>query len=190
MDCRLTDADGRLLLLLARAAVNEYVSSQHRLDVRSYVMLKRLETPRATFVTIRRGDALRGCIGHTRHANPLPMSVRDSAISAAVQDPRFPPVGLDEVASLRYEVSVLGDGESADSPYRRVGSLEEIQIGRDGLYLQLDGASGLLLPQVAAEHGWDPLTFVVALCAKAGLDGQAWRAPGAQLYRFTAQVFS
>ncbi|HRV09064.1 MAG TPA: AmmeMemoRadiSam system protein B [Acidobacteriota bacterium] len=140
-----------------------------------------LQRPAAVFVTLREGGHLRGCIGSTVARVPLYQAVTQSAASAAMQDPRFIPVRLDELAVLEYEISIL-------SPLRLIVSPEEIEIGRDGLMVELDGYRGLLLPQVAVEHGWDRDTFLAQTCIKAGLPPDAWRDPDAVLWAFSALV--
>jgi uncharacterized protein (TIGR00296 family) len=92
------------------------------------------------------------------------------------------PVAHEELAELTIEVSVLGHQQA-------IASVSEILIGMHGLTIEADGKRGLLLPQVAAEHGWDAATFVSHVCAKAGLPIDAWAWPGARLESFTAQVF-
>jgi AmmeMemoRadiSam system protein A len=132
----------------------------------------------AAFVTLRIGDELRGCIGHVEAVGPLWESVRDMARAAAERDDRFSPLRPDELPALRIEVSVL----SPMTPLRP----EEIQVGVHGLYVRRNGQAGLLLPQVAVEHGWDAAEFLRRTCEKAGL------APGApaELLGFTVERFS
>jgi AmmeMemoRadiSam system protein A len=136
------------------------------------------------FVTLhdQSGD-LRGCIGSIQATAPLLKAVASSAVSAALRDPRFPPVRPDELESLHLEISVM-------SPIVPVTNVEEIEVGRDGLIISRGGAAGLLLPQVASEYGWDRETFLSQTCRKAGLPADAWRAPGTRIERFSAEVFS
>jgi len=134
----------------------------------------------AVFVTLRIGDDLRGCIGHTEAHQALWESVRDMAAAAAERDHRFSPVRPDEVSRLRFEISVL----SPMSPIRP----EEIVVGTHGLYVKRDGvASGLLLPQVAVEWEWTPGEFLRRTFEKAGL---AQPDPQAKVYGFTVERFS
>jgi len=134
----------------------------------------------AVFVTLRIGDDLRGCIGHTEAHQPLWESVRDMAAASAERDHRFPPVRPDELSRLRFEISVL-------SPMTRIRP-DEIVVGTHGLYVKRDGvASGLLLPQVAAEWEWTPEEFLRRTFEKAGL---AQPDPQAKIYGFTAERFS
>lgn len=142
-----------------------------------------LASPGAAFVTLRRNRELRGCIGciEPRPAG-LAATVISMAAAAAREDPRFAPVGVRELESLSVEISVLG-------PLTPVTGADDIVIGRDGLVVEHHGRRGLLLPQVATEWGWDPVTFLAQTCRKAGLPAEAWTA-GARIWRFGALVFS
>jgi len=141
------------------------------------------------FVTLKIDGELRGCIGLIEGRAPLSQGIQDMAIAAATEDPRFPAVEPDELAKIDIEISVL-------SPMIPVTRLDEIQVGRDGLLLRKYPGSGLLLPQVPTEYGWDRDTFLNHLCLKAGLppgshlgpDGKSLAAD-AKLWRFTAEVF-
>jgi AmmeMemoRadiSam system protein A len=134
------------------------------------------------FVTLRSGDgALRGCIGHLSPEVPLAQTVARVAVASASEDPRFGPVGRDELDALRIEVSVL-------SEYAPIAP-DAVEIGRHGLMIRCQGKSGLLLPQVAPEHGLDREAFLTAVCRKAGLPREAWRDPECVLQGFTAEVF-
>lgn len=132
------------------------------------------------FVTLRRGDQLRGCIGHLEADRPLAEVVARAAVAAAFEDPRFPPVTAAELEDLAVEISVLG-------PMQPVRDPSTIEVGRHGLVVQSGRRRGLLLPQVAPEWGWDRETFLEQLCLKAGLPRGAWRA--AELFTFEAEVF-
>lgn len=132
------------------------------------------------FVTLKLGERLRGCIGHIVGAGPLYMTVVRMAQAAAFEDHRFQPVTLDEMTRLEIEISVL-------SPITPCPDPEAIEIGRYGLIISKNGRRGLLLPQVPLEWGWDRLTFLDQLCAKAGLRAGEWK-QGAELYWFEAVV--
>lgn len=134
------------------------------------------------FVTVKIDRGLRGCIGLLQSDQPLYESVAEMAVAAAMRDPRFPPMSRNELERSNIDISVL-------SEFVRVENPEEIQPGRDGLYVRRGIYSGLLLPQVATEYGWDRETFLDQTCVKAGLGPGAWRSPGMEIYRFTAEVF-
>jgi hypothetical protein len=140
-----------------------------------------LELPRGVFVTLRENGALRGCIGTIRPVEPLASAVRDMAEAAALEDPRFRPVTPEELPALEYEVSVL-------SPLQILPDWHDAEVGRDGLLIISDRGSGLLLPQVPVEMGWDLTGFMEGLCTKAGLPVDAYTGD-VVLYRFQAEVF-
>lgn len=144
---------------------------------------KTLKEKRGAFVTLHKRGRLRGCIGYIQGIRPLYQAVIDMAEAAAFDDPRFPAVTKEEFPELDLEISVL-------SPLSQVEELSEIQIGRHGLYITLGAFSGLLLPQVATENGWDRETFLEQTCLKAGLPPEAYRDEEARLYLFSAEVFS
>ena len=133
------------------------------------------------FVTIFCQGELRGCLGRVTSDMPLPQLIRHLAQEVADSDPRFDPVNAGELHEISVEVSVL-------TPEREIESVLEIEIGRHGLIVERGGQRGLLLPQVAPEHGWDRETFVAHTCLKAGLSPDSWR-HGARLFVFEAQVF-
>lgn len=138
---------------------------------------------RGAFVTLTLDGQLRGCIGHVVGVEPLWQTVRDNATSAAFRDPRFPPLDADELSRVEIEISAL-------TPLREIRTLDEIEIGRDGLMVVRGTARGLLLPQVAGDLGWDAETFVRHTCRKAGLPPDCWDHPAARWYAFSAEVFS
>ncbi|MCK4298893.1 MAG: TIGR00296 family protein, partial [Planctomycetes bacterium] len=124
----------------------------------------------------------RGCIGRIVGDMPLYKTIIEYAVHAALRDPRFPPVTRSELPDLHIEISVM-------TPLERVTDVSDIQVGRDGLLIKVGYNQGLLLPQVAAEYGWDRDTFLAHTCRKAGLPLDAWKSPPAEIYRFSAQVF-
>jgi AmmeMemoRadiSam system protein A len=136
------------------------------------------------FVTLRKDGALRGCIGNFTQSIQLGDALERAATGAACQDPRFPPVRPEELEQLTVEVSLLHSRELlGDSPDVRLSS---IVISRHGLDIQYYGRTGLLLPSVAVDHGWDAFTFLCEVCRKAGLPVDTWKDPGATVYRFSA----
>lgn len=142
-----------------------------------------LQPVAAAFVSLhtKSGD-LRGCIGTTRAEEPLWQAVRDAADAAARRDPRFTPVKASEYADLHVEISVL-------SPMTPIKP-EDVVVGTHGLYLLHAGRAGVFLPQVPTDWGWDRRTYLRQLCLKAGLPPDAWGDPAAELFGFTAEVFS
>jgi hypothetical protein len=166
------------LLRIARAATIACVT-EGRMSSEPPVHPK-LSEPGRAFVTLRRGGRLRGCIGYTEPHAPLYRVVRECAVAAATEDPRFPRVTKEEVADLRIEISIL----TPLSPIRP----EDVTVGVHGLQIRKGANRGLLLPQVAVEHGWDRQMFLSQVCRKAGLPPDAWK-EDAELDSFTAEVF-
>lgn len=141
-----------------------------------------LQEPRGAFVTLHKRGALRGCIGFIEAVKPLAATVQEMAYAAAFRDPRFPPLSAAEWPEIDIEISVL-------SPLQRIQSVEEIQVGRHGLYIRRGPYHGLLLPQVATEYGWDRDTFLQQTCRKANLPAKAWQDPQTEIYVFSADIF-
>jgi AmmeMemoRadiSam system protein A len=137
------------------------------------------------FVTLRTHGQLRGCIGRFIADKPLWQMVEQMAVASAREDPRFLGMLLRpaELPELEIEVSVL-------SPLRRIRDpLEEVELGKHGVYVKRDFASGCFLPQVATETGWTKQEFLAQCCAgKAGLAADAWKDPRTEVYVFTAEI--
>jgi uncharacterized protein len=142
-----------------------------------------LSSPGGAFVSLHKGEELRGCIGLLASDGELYRTVQRCALSAALEDSRFHPVTEHEVQGLSIEISVL-------SPLERIQDPALIEVGRHGLVISLGAMRGLLLPQVAAKYGWNRDTFLAQTCRKAGLPPDAWHSPKAAIYVFEAQVFS
>jgi hypothetical protein len=172
-----TDDEKKELLSLAKTAIAEYVTNGKVIEVN--MKNPKLKTDGAVFVTIREKGALRGCIGHVQAVMPLYQSVVKNAIAASSSDPRFPPVTKDELQDMEIEISLL-------SPIQPLKDVKNIEIGKHGLVIRKGSRSGLLLPQVPIEQGWDRQTFLRQICAKAGLPEYAWK--DADLYTFTADI--
>jgi AmmeMemoRadiSam system protein A len=141
-----------------------------------------LQAPRGVFVTLTSRGHLRGCLGHIAADLPLATATAMMAEAVTAEDPRFHPVQPDELPGMAVEVSVL-------SPLAAIAA-EDVVVGVHGLLLRRGRSAGLLLPQVATEHGLDREGFLQALSQKAGLAPDAWRAPGATLEAFTVQRFA
>ena len=134
------------------------------------------------FVTLKIEKRLRGCIGHIVGDLPLWKTIKQMASQAAFNDPRFPPLTEAELSVVAMEISILSPLESLDDP-------EKLVPGRHGLFVRKGSASGLLLPQVALEWGWDRKTFLAHTCRKAGLAEGCWKDTDTELYWFQAVVF-
>ena len=172
-----------ILLRIARESIDgELGGRPARVDVAAYD--EPLQRPAGAFVTLKtREGQLRGCIGSIVPVSPLCQAVAASALNAAFRDPRFRPLTPAEWPHIAIEISVMG-------PIVPVENLEEIVCGLDGLIVSAGHRAGLLLPQVAAEYGWDRETFLSHTCSKAGLSADSWRSPGVRIDRFRAHVFA
>ena len=175
----LSTEDRNTLLKLAREAITISVRSG-KLPSRE-ITAPQLLGQQGCFVTIKQKGALRGCIGNFISDKPLHQLVQEMAVSAAIHDPRFYPMKEVDLAGFELEISVL-------SPLAKISSPEEVEVGIHGLYLEKNFSRGVLLPQVATEHGWDRETFLNHTALKAGLKKDDWK-EGAEIYVFTAQVF-
>ena len=134
------------------------------------------------FVTLTINHGLRGCIGNIIGHEALYATVWHMAAAAAFQDPRFPPLTAPEWPQTLLEISVLDEPTLCPDP-------QAVQVGRHGLVLQYNGHSGVFLPQVPVEQGWDRAAYLENLCRKAGLPPDSWRKPGARLFWYEALVF-
>ncbi|HEY6807472.1 MAG TPA: AmmeMemoRadiSam system protein A [Gemmatimonadales bacterium] len=181
MDRELTADERAALLRLARSALVAGVSGAAQPALPGGALR---ELCRGAFVTLELDGELRGCIGRVASDRPVADVVAEMAVAAALEDPRFPPLGAAEVADVTIEVSVLG-------PPQRLSPVDpsRIAIGRDGVIVERGGLRGLLLPQVAPAYGWGAERLLNAACEKAGLAGHAWREPGTAVFTFQADVF-
>ncbi|HSP34481.1 MAG TPA: AmmeMemoRadiSam system protein A [Thermoanaerobaculia bacterium] len=178
----LTAAQRKTLLQIARDSIAAVLEGG-KADLERYDIDDVLRRPAGAFVTLNeRSGELRGCIGSIHPVDALYRAVSHSAINAAFRDTRFFPIQKDELAALHIEISVMGSIVD-------VKTIEDIEPGRDGLIISRGRYAGLLLPQVAAEYGWDRETFLGHTCVKAGLPADAWRTLGTKIERFSAEVF-
>jgi AmmeMemoRadiSam system protein A len=174
----LSEQERKHILELARASLREAVC-QHRLlaPIPSEGILGKM---RGVFVSLHFRGKLRGCIGLVEPKETLGTGIVYCTMSASREDPRFAPMRAEEVEEAEIEVSVL-------SPVEAI-STEEIQIGKHGLLIVQGPRRGLLLPQVAVEHGLDKEKFLEETCKKAGLPRDAWKSRETQIYGFTCEI--
>jgi AmmeMemoRadiSam system protein A len=174
-----------ILLRLARTSIQDAILKDGSLEA----ALSKVElTPpllltMGLFVTLREAGGerrLRGCIGTMSSAKPLYRTVIATAPKAALEDPRFSPLGEDELPEMHISLSVL-------SPPQPLDDLEELVLGRDGLQLERGAYRSVFLPQVAPEQGWNRQQFLERLAMKAGLPKDGWRQ--ASLFTFRALLF-
>jgi AmmeMemoRadiSam system protein A len=178
---KLTKAEQDHLMNIAKNSVRSAVESGKVYDCDSGGFAS-LENDRGAFVTLNERGQLRGCIGYVSAIQPLFETIRGAAISAALKDPRFPPVKKEELDEITYEISVL-------SPFNQVHDTEKIVVGKHGLMIRKGRHEGLLLPQVASDNKWDRLTFLQQTCRKAGLPLDAWKDDNTDIFVFSAFVF-
>jgi len=169
------------LLKLARDTITFYLNEGKPLERSSDDPA--LGEVRGVFVTLRRNNQLRGCIGNIIGTKPLYLGVRDMAIAAATEDSRFRPVTKEELEDIHIEISVL-------TPLEQITNIDEIVLGKHGVLVKDDYRGGVYLPQVATETGWSKEEFMNSLCGqKAGMDSSAWKNGKCDIYIFSAEVF-
>jgi AmmeMemoRadiSam system protein A len=182
-DFNVTPRQKALLIDIARNTLTHYITTRTIPEVTAMEPL--LDEELGLFVTLRinPGNRLRGCIGHCFPVKKLRDALPELTISSSTQDPRFPPVSGDELENIKIEISLL-------SPMRRVQDWDEIRIPGHGVYIRRGYNSGVFLPQVADETGWDRETFMACLCQeKAGLHPAAWKDHETEKYVFTVVKF-
>ena len=141
-----------------------------------------LAEPRGAFVTLKKHGQLRGCIGYVQGVKPIGEAVAQLAVDSAIHDPRFSPLQKKELAELDIEISAM-------TPLEMIEDASAVEVGKHGLYIRRGGRSGLLLPQVATEWGWDREKFLEHTCNKALLPPNAWKEDETEIYIFSAEVF-
>ncbi len=180
VDLGLTDDDKVCLRSIAENAIRKRLLAQPQEDPPARSV--RIEECRGAFVSLKIRGALRGCIGCITARAPLYRIVSDMAVQAAFCDPRFQPLTIAELGKTDIEISVL-------TPFQDIQGPEEIEVGKHGLFVCRGSQSGLLLPQVATEHGWNRIEFLEWTCQKAGLPKDAWKEPETSIQVFSADVF-
>jgi len=180
VDLGLSEQDKKTLHHIARTVIENKArgKSVPEFKVESPI----LKENRGAFVTINKKGQLRGCIGYIEGHGPLHQTIEEMAEAAAFRDPRFGPVKDKELPELELEISVL-------TPLKKITDVNEIQVGKHGIYIKKGWLSGLLLPQVATEYGWDRQTFLEHTCKKAGLPSNAWKEKDTEIYIFSADIF-
>ncbi len=180
--------DAKKLIKLARKSIS-YFSAANKLLEEPCKEGKFLEK-RGLFVTLRSfpEKELRGCIGFPYPLKPLWNAVIEAAVEAAFHDPRFPALRVSEFENVVLEISILTMPQEIEGEKGKI--VGKIGVEKDGLIVKRNLRSGLLLPQVATEQGWDAETFLEQCCLKAGLPAQSWKLKGTDIFKFQARVFS
>lgn len=184
----ITKEEGEFLVKLARRSIESYLKDKKLIDV-PIDTPDTLKEDMGAFVTLNSKGQLRGCIGYPEPEKPLVNVVLEVALSAAIQDPRFPPVTADELDDIEVEVSVLTKPEliEVESPSKYP---KKIKVSEDGLVVERNFIRGLLLPQVPVEWQWDEEEFLSNTCMKAGLTPDCWLDPETKIYKFQSQIFN
>ena len=180
----LTNDEGAMAVRSARTAIEYAIAKRPKI---AQTLTPVFDEKRGVFVTLTKSGSLRGCIGFPYPVMPLGEAIVHAAKAAALEDPRFPPVTKDELAAISLEVTVLTvpeplGGEPAKRP-------QQVVVGKHGLIVRGMGTSGLLLPQVATEYGWDAKTFLDHTCIKAGLSERCWTSKNIEILTFEGQIF-
>jgi len=183
----LSDDDGNILVKTARSVVTEYLKNGTKPNLEKEFKNK-FSFKSGVFVTLNDTLGLRGCIGYPLPDKLLFDALEDAAISAATEDTRFLPVKYKELDSISFEVTVLTPPKKivVNKPEEY---LSKIKVGRDGLIVKHGFYSGLLLPQVPTEYGWNEKEFLEYTCEKAGLPKNYWRNPDTEIQKFEGIVF-
>lgn len=170
----------KTLIKIAResiaSAVNGNIVPEYKIDDAI------LNTMCGAFVTLHTDGNLRGCIGNITAKIPLWETISNMAMESALRDPRFPSVSPWELENIDIEISVL-------SPLKRINNLEEIEVGKHGLFIKKGFYQGLLLPQVATDYKWNRIQFLEQTCCKAGLNKDCYKQVTTEIFIFSAIVF-
>jgi AmmeMemoRadiSam system protein B/AmmeMemoRadiSam system protein A len=176
----LSSADKKTLLDIARKSIAASLNREEMTFPQD--ISEALMEQRGAFVTLNKEGRLRGCIGTFVAQEPLYKVIARMALEAAFSDPRFPALEKEELELLDIEISVL-------TPMKKISDPELVEVGRDGLYIKQGMYSGVLLPQVPVEYGWERIKFLEQTCLKAGLPPEAWKSDKTELYVFQAEIF-
>lgn len=170
-----------MLIEIARKTLDEYVRKETvpRFEIKDNKLLEK----RGVFVTLKKKGELRGCVGYIQPVLPLYRAIIDMTVAAASKDMRFIPVHKGELKDIKIEISIL-------TPLKPIKSIDEIEVGRDGIFIKKGNNSGLLLPQVATEYNWDREEFLRQTCIKAGLYKNAWKDKNTEIYTFQTKIIS
>lgn len=180
MDAILSDEAKKELKKIAYDSIKQCLKSGR--VMRTTLQNDELKSKFGAFVSLHKGDELRGCIGTFEADRPLYETVSNMAVAAATEDTRFTPLTLNELDEVNIEISVLSERSL-------IKNIDEIVVGKHGLYIEMGYRRGVLLPQVATEYKWDRETFLAHTCMKASLPQDAWKKEGIKIKIFTAEVF-
>lgn len=179
--------DGRKTVKFAREVIESILTKD---DFKSFNLEKFFNEYLGVFVTIHKFPSyeLRGCIGIPKPIMSLKNSITEASKSV-IRDPRFIPLSENELDKIIIEITILTKPEIINA-FKPEDYINEIKIGRDGLIIEHGIYSGLLLPQVPVEQGWDINEYLANICLKAGLPPDSWIDKEAKIYKFSGQIFT
>jgi len=183
----ISEKDGQILVKTARMVVTNYLKNGLKTELGKKFQ-EDFSFNSGVFVTLNNPLGLRGCIGYPFPDKKLFNALEEAAISAATEDPRFPPVKFEELDSITFEVTVLTPPTKIEVSNSQE-YLAKIKIGQDGLIVKSGYNSGLLLPQVPVEYGWNEKEFLEYACEKAGLPKEYWQKEDVEILKFEGIVF-
>ena len=186
-----SEAQGRLLVKLARQTISERLGAKvadSAPDASTLALQDdSLKSHCGTFVTLKIGGQLRGCIGNLSASESVLEGVRRNAINAAFHDPRFSPLSQDELDRTEIEISVLTEPQPLE--YRDGQDLiQKLRVNVDGVIIRKGHYSATFLPQVW-EQLPEPDDFLTHLCRKAGLSSEAWKSSKLEVLTYQVQYF-
>jgi hypothetical protein len=183
----LSELDGENIVKTARATVTEYLKTGKKINLDEDFKSK-FSYNSGVFVTLNKKENLRGCIGFPTPVKKLYQSLVDAVIASATEDPRFPPVKYEELNEISFEVTILTPPKEVKVT-NPLEYLNKIKVGRDGLIVKWEFGSGLLLPQVPVEYGWNEEEFLNHTCEKAGAPFDCWKSKNTIILQFEGIVF-
>jgi uncharacterized protein len=183
----LSDQDGETIVKTARDAVTEYLQTGKKINLHEDFKSK-FSYNSGVFVTLNKKENLRGCIGFPTPVKKLYQSLVDASIASAIEDPRFPPVKYEELNEISFEVTILTPPKEVKVT-NPLEYINKIKVGRDGLIVKWEFGSGLLLPQVPVEYGWNEEEFLNHTCEKAGAPFDCWKSKSTIILQFEGIVF-
>lgn len=178
----LSTDDKKQLLTIARSALELYINENSLPKYLETDIKPSNQSKAGAFVTLYKKGELRGCIGHIESDIPLYKTIQSLTVSSATKDHRFKSVNQDELREIEIEISVL-------TPMKKISSIDQIEIGRHGIYIKKGYQTGTFLPQVASNTDWTVEEFL-GKCArdKAHIGWDGWK--DADLFTYEALKFS
>src|SRR5690349_2372854 len=183
----LSELDGENIVKTSRTTVTEYLKTGKKINLDEDFKSK-FSYNSGVFVTLNKKENLRGCIGFPTPVKKLYQSLVDASIASATEDPRFPPVKYNELDEISFEVTILTSPKEVkvENPNEYPN---KIKVGTDGLIVKWEFGSGLLLPQVPVEYGWNEEEFLNHTCEKAGAPFDCWKSKNTIILQFEGIVF-